>query len=93
MDARLDQSSAVDIKMSRNDLISPEEIWDAILSRDIARIIKTWHKLNQDEQLSLTAHLERMVNEDGWHTEQVTSAQSALDTIHGNNLKDRNDPQ
>lgn len=93
MGARLNQSSAVDINMEMNGFTSPEAIWDAILSREATRIIQTWQKLNQEEQNSLLTHLERMVSEDGWHSEQVISAQSALDVLRALNSGGRNDPQ
>jgi hypothetical protein len=64
-----------------SNLITPEELWDAILSRDIKRVLNAWKKLDLEEQTSLLAHLERMTSEDGWHPEQVTSAQAALDAI------------
>jgi hypothetical protein len=64
-----------------SDLTTPEELWDAILSRDIKRVVNAWRKLDLEEQTSLLAHLVRMTSEDGWHPEQVTSAQAALDAI------------
>ena len=67
--------------MKRKVFLSPEVIWDAVLSRDTTRILETWHELNSEERTSLLAHLERMVSEDGWHPEQVISARCALDAI------------
>jgi hypothetical protein len=67
--------------MKSNGFIPAEEIWDAILSRETSRILSTWRALNQEEQNSVLSHLERMVSEDGWHPEQVISAQCALDAI------------
>jgi hypothetical protein len=81
------------LKMKHESFLSPEELWDAILSRDIPRILETWRHLNEAEQSSLLAHLERMVGEAGWHPEQVTSARCALDTIRALTARDRNDPQ
>lgn len=63
------------------DLFSPDELWDAILSREPERILEAWSHLDHEEQTSLLAHLECMVAEDGWHPEQVISAQAALDAI------------
>jgi hypothetical protein len=91
--ARLNQGSAVDINMKMNGQFSPEALWEAILSRDAPRILETWHRLNREERTSLLAHLERMVSEDGWHPEQVISAQSALDAIRSQSAGDRNTPQ
>ena len=79
--------------MNRNAVLSPEELWDAILSRETGRIHETWHALNQEERSSLLAHLERMVSEDGWHPEQVISARCALEAIRALSAGDRNDPQ
>jgi hypothetical protein len=91
--ARLDQGSAVDINMKMNGFSSPEALWESILSRDTSRILETWNQLNPEERTSLLAHLERMVSEDGWHTEQVSSARCALDAIRALTAGDRNDPQ
>lgn len=82
--------------MKRKVFLSPEVIWDAVLSRESTRILSTWHKLNQEEQNTLLAHLERMVNEEGWHPEQVISAQCALDAIKApvpGDTNGRKDPQ
>lgn len=79
--------------MKHESFLSPEELWDAILSRETTRIHETWRHLNREERSSLLAHLERMVSEDGWHPEQVLSAQSALDAIRALTAGDRNAPQ
>ncbi len=67
--------------MMTSDLITPDELWDAILSRETRAYPECLEKLDHEEQTSLLAHLERMTSEDGWHPEQVTSAQAALDAI------------
>ena len=64
-----------------SELITPDELWDAILSRETQRVLNAWVKLDPEEQTSLLVHLVRMTSEDGWHPEQVTSAQAALDAI------------
>jgi hypothetical protein len=79
--------------MKMNGFTSPEVLWEAILSRDIPRILESWHALNPEERTSLLAHLECMVSEDGWHPEQVISARCALDAIRALTAGDRNDPQ
>ena len=56
-------------------------LWDAILSRQPDRIRAAFQALNPAAQSALSAHLERMVSEDGWHPEQQKSAQAALDVI------------
>jgi len=55
--------------------------WAEILSRDPSRTQQAYTLLNDDEQLALVAHLQRMVREEGWHPEQVASAQAALDVL------------
>jgi hypothetical protein len=67
--------------MTNKGFNSPDELWDAILSRESDRVLIAWQQLNGGEQVSLLAHLERMITEDGWHPEQITSAQIALDVI------------
>lgn len=57
------------------------EIWIELLSRDEHRIRKAFSQLNQAERISARAHLIKMTTEDGWHLEQVRSAQAALDAI------------
>ncbi|MFN2145355.1 MAG: hypothetical protein ACK2T7_08365 [Anaerolineales bacterium] len=57
------------------------ELWDEILSRDDARIRKAFSSLNQTEKITVRAHLIKMTTEDGWHPEQIHSAQTALDAI------------
>lgn len=67
--------------MMTSDLITPDELWDAILSREEKHILHAWKHLTHEEQTSLLAHLERMTSEAGWHPEQVIGAQAALDAI------------
>ncbi len=79
--------------MEMNKFTSPEEIWDAILSREAGRIRSAWKLLDQKERDYLLAHLERMVSEEGWHPQQVASAQKALDVIREQLAGDRDNPQ
>lgn len=58
-----------------------EQAWDGILSRDRERIIKTYLSLDPESQKTVLSHLERMASEEGWHPEQVQSAQVALSVI------------
>lgn len=60
---------------------SLETFWDNLLSRDPALIRAAFSSLDKESQKMVLAHLERMVSEDGWHAEQVKSAQAALDAI------------
>lgn len=67
--------------MILNDPLSLENLWDAILSCEVERIVKAFSQLNPDEQNGILKHLERMTTEKGWHGDQVTSAQAALKAI------------
>ncbi|MGA9398043.1 MAG: hypothetical protein WBV22_07270 [Anaerolineaceae bacterium] len=67
--------------MTLNNPFSLENLWDEILSREATRIVAAFNKLDQDEQDSIVKHLERMTNEEGWHVDQVRSAQVALEAI------------
>ena len=57
------------------------DIWTEILSREPARIILAFKQLNSTEKITVRAHLIKMTTEDGWHPEQIKSAQIALDAI------------
>ncbi len=75
------QSSAVGINMMLIDPLSPETVWDAILSRNPGWIVTAFKELDPDEQENILKHLERMTKEEGWHIEQMESAQVALEVI------------
>lgn len=63
--------------------LDPLEIfWDAILSRRPDQIRAAFAPLKAEDRRQLIAHLQRMVNEEGWHPEQRKSAQTALDTLN-----------
>ncbi len=55
-----------------------ETTWDSLLSRDPARILLAFAALDTASQQVVRDHLQRMCSEDGWHPEQVISAQTAL---------------
>lgn len=55
-----------------------EKAWDDLLSRDKKRIITRFRSLDAASQKTVLDHLKKMVNETGWHPEQVKSARSAL---------------
>lgn len=57
-------------------------LWDAILSRQPGRIRSMYQALDPAARKAIFAHLRKMVTEDGWHPEQRSSAQIALDEIH-----------
>lgn len=58
-----------------------ETLWNDLLSRRPARIRRAFYRLPPDQQQSVRAHLQRMVAEEGWHAEQVRSAQAALKAL------------
>ena len=60
-----------------------ENLWERLLSRQPELIQAAFQGLTPEEQQDVQAHLLRMVSETGWHPEQVTSAQAALDSIRG----------
>jgi hypothetical protein len=60
---------------------SPEQLWDQLLSRQAEQILAAYNRLSPDEQVYVLRHLGRMASEPGWHTEQVLSAQAALQAL------------
>lgn len=58
-----------------------EQIWDHLLSRHPSLIEKAYIKLSKEEQSSVLNHLEKMINEEGWHDQQRISARAALAVI------------
>jgi hypothetical protein len=61
--------------------IDPENLWDQLLSRQEALIRAVFASLTLEEQHVVIAHLTRMVEETGWHTEQRRSAKLALQAL------------
>ncbi len=57
-------------------------LWDALLSRDPKRVQNVYASLDEATRSAITAHLQRMAHEDGWHPEQRRSALAALAAIH-----------
>ena len=55
-----------------------EITWNDLLSRDKSRILKRFVSLDSDSQKTVLDHLHRMIAEDGWHPDQIESAQAAL---------------
>ena len=60
---------------------SVEIIWEQILSREPEQARAAFFSLDVETQQQVAAHLRAMVSEEGWHPEQVISAQKALDAI------------
>jgi hypothetical protein len=58
-----------------------EIVWEALLSRDEAQIRPAYLALDAETRGAVGAHLRVMTGEEGWHPEQVISAQAALDVI------------
>jgi len=58
-----------------------EFFWENILSRSPERIRAIFKTIDEDSQRAVIIHLEKMTNEEGWHPEQVISAQAALDAL------------
>ena len=59
----------------------PETVWAGLLSREPATVRVAWKQLTREEQVAVSAHLQRMATEDGWSEPQRASAQAALDTL------------
>ena len=60
-------------------LLAP--FWTEILSRETVRIKTAFEALSEEEKVKVSEHLNKMINEEGWHREQVISALAALEVI------------
>ena len=58
-----------------------EIFWDNLLSREPARIQVAFDSLDQNARIHVLVHLKRMATEEGWHPQQILSAQAALFTL------------
>jgi hypothetical protein len=58
-----------------------EALWEQLLSRQAVLVRQAFAALDPDAQRAVQAHLRRMAEEPGWHVEQRTSAQAALNAI------------
>ena len=58
-----------------------ELTWDSILSRDPSQIRLAYAALDAASKKVVADHLQTMCTEEGWHPEQVISAQAALRVI------------
>ncbi len=58
-----------------------ERFWDRLLSRQPDLVREAFDDLDVDTQQAVIAHLRRMASEEGWHPEQVLSAEAALSAI------------
>jgi hypothetical protein len=60
---------------------SPEQLevlWNDLLSRQPELIRAAFDSLDKPTQKAVFSHLQRMVNEDGWQSEQRASAKAAI---------------
>ena len=58
-----------------------EKFWDNMLSRDPQKITEAFKPLDKHDRQVVLDHLNRMLNEVGWHSEQRDSAQAALNAL------------
>jgi hypothetical protein len=58
-----------------------EKFWGNILSRDPQKILESFKPLNKHDRQVVLDHLNRMLSEVGWHSEQRDSAQAALNAL------------
>jgi hypothetical protein len=58
-----------------------DDVWEALLSGEPARIRRAWSGLTDEEALSVLAHLARMRDEDGWAPAQREAAAQALQIL------------
>jgi len=58
-----------------------ELFWTEILSREAARVLAAYAPLTEDEKVHVLTHLKEMASGDGWHPEQVISAEAALEAL------------
>jgi hypothetical protein len=66
------------------DFYDPVELfWESLLSRQPNQILAAYNSVDKTTQAEVLEHLRQMVNEEGWHPEQVLSAQTALEILTG----------
>lgn len=58
-----------------------EKAWNDLLSREPERIESCFKSLDVQSQTVVIDHLKLMITDEGWHPEQVVSAQQALNTL------------
>ena len=64
-----------------NTLMSVEQIWDNLLSREPGSVRAAYSTLDKEEQAAVLSHLRKMASEPGWHPEQKKSADIALEEL------------
>jgi glycine betaine/choline ABC-type transport system substrate-binding protein len=66
------------------DFYDPVELfWESLLSRHPDQIQAAFNSVDKTTQAQVLEHLQQMVTEEGWHPEQVLSAQTALEILAG----------
>ena len=66
------------------DFYDPVELfWESLLSRQPDQIQAAFDSVDKITQAQVLEHLRQMVSEEGWHPEQVLSAQTALEILTG----------
>ena len=58
-----------------------DELWEALLSEDPARIRRVWEDVTDAEAQAILAHLTRMRDEAGWTDGQRAAAATALQVL------------
>ncbi len=58
-----------------------EETWSALLSRDKGEVLRVFRALDVESRKIVVQHLTKMSTQEGWHPEQVRSAQTALSAL------------
>lgn len=58
-----------------------EKFWDNLLSCEPQKILAAFKPLDSENRQVVLDHLNRMLNEVGWHSEQRESAQTALKAL------------
>jgi hypothetical protein len=58
-----------------------EETWSALLSRDKGEVLRVFRALDVESRKIVVQHLTKMSTQEGWHPEQVRSAQIALSAL------------
>jgi hypothetical protein len=59
-----------------------DELWEALLSEDPARIRQVWGDVTDVEAQAIVAHLTRMRDDAGWSDGQRAAAAVALQVLH-----------
>ena len=58
-----------------------DEMWEALLSEDPARIRRVWEDVTDAEAQTILAHLTRMRDYEDWSDGQRAAAAAALQTL------------